>query len=145
MIVVVAAAVAVAGWLGPMDAQEFDHERFVVEPIVVEERFVVEPIVVEDHRHAYAGMGSNQVDWSGLIIAHFPESQLTTALRIIACESGGNPGAHNPSGASGLFQVMPFWADHLGIPRDALFDPSVNAEVAHYVWSVQGWDAWSCY
>lgn len=28
---------------------------------------------------------------------------------IIARESGGNPNAYNPSGASGLFQTMPFW------------------------------------
>lgn len=30
---------------------------------------------------------------------------------IIARESGGNPNAYNPSGASGLFQTMPFWGD----------------------------------
>lgn len=28
---------------------------------------------------------------------------------IIARESGGDPNAQNPSGASGLFQTMPFW------------------------------------
>lgn len=30
---------------------------------------------------------------------------------IIARESNGNPSAYNPSGASGLFQTMPFWGD----------------------------------
>lgn len=30
---------------------------------------------------------------------------------IIARESNGNPNTYNPSGASGLFQTMPFWGD----------------------------------
>lgn len=34
--------------------------------------------------------------------------------------------AYNPSGASGLLQVMPFWAEICGIPRDWLFDPLQN-------------------
>ena len=128
------ASIALLTWLPPQDAQHLDLTLW-------ENR---DTVAVQGH--GYSGMGNNSIDWSGLLIAHFPESQIPTALRIIACESGGNPLAKNKSsGASGLFQIMPFWADHLGIPRDALFDPSVNTEVALYVWEVQGWNAWSCY
>lgn len=38
------------------------------------------------------------------------ESQATWE-HIIARESNGNPNAYNPSGASSLFQTMPFWGD----------------------------------
>ena len=42
------------------------------------------------------------------------ESQ-STWEHIIARESNGNPNAYNPSGASGLFQTMPFWGDTLTV------------------------------
>lgn len=40
------------------------------------------------------------------------------------CESGGNPGAYNPDGASGLWQIL-----GLPFPGDP-FNPQVNAEMA---------------
>lgn len=84
--------------------------------------------------------------WEGLVRAHFPESELATALRVIECESHGNPNARNPSsGASGLFQVMPFWADHFGVSRESLFAAEVNVAIARKVWDEQGWGAWVCY
>jgi soluble lytic murein transglycosylase-like protein len=54
--------------------------------------------------------------------------------RIVVCESGGNPNAHNPSGASGLTQQMPqFWpgrAAAAGLPGASVYDPTANLEVA---------------
>lgn len=65
--------------------------------------------------------------------------------RIMAAESGCNPGAYNPSGASGLMQVMAGWADDCGGSPDDLFDPWFNLRCAHHVYEVQGWGAWVTY
>lgn len=59
------------------------------------------------------------------------------------CESGGDPRATNPSGASGLFQVMPEWSDEYpevtGLPYyDGRFDPNANAMFA--AWLVRNID-----
>lgn len=81
--------------------------------------------------------------WRGLVAAHFPADAVDTMLRIMACESRGDPGARNPSGATGLFQIMPFWADHYGVSVQALHDPDTNVRVAKGVWDQQGYAAWA--
>ena len=104
-------------------------------------------------RHVIQPTSSNAVvlqgnvahPWWSLVAIHFPADQIPTALRIIDCESAGDPNAHNPSGASGLFQVMPFWADYFGYARSDLFAANLNVEIARKVWDAQGWGAWSCY
>lgn len=64
---------------------------------------------------------------------------------IMRKESMCNPGAHNGSGATGLTQVMPMWADDCGgVPAD-LYDPLFNLECAKHVYDVSGWGAWSTY
>ena len=47
--------------------------------------------------------------WRSLVAEHFPPEHVDAALTVMACESGGDPGATNPSGAAGLFQAMPQW------------------------------------
>lgn len=76
--------------------------------------------------------------------AGFTYSQWMEPLsRIMYRESHCDPGAHNPSGASGLTQVMPMWADDCGgVPAD-LFDPAFNLRCAKHVLDVSGWGAWS--
>ena len=88
-------------------------------------------------------MGADVERWRPLVAQHFAD--VNRVLCLMRYESGGNPDAYNPSGASGLMQIMPFWADSLGIPRASLFDPATNIEVAAHVYSVQGWWAWSPY
>ena len=95
---------------------------------------------------ANTGMGSGNVEeWRPLVTAYFGEGLADTALCLVAAESGGAPGAQNPSsGAAGLFQIMPtVWADHFGVSPDALFDPETNVRIAKGVYDEQGWGAWS--
>jgi len=67
------------------------------------------------------------------------------ALSIVRCESGGDPTAYNPSGATGLFQMMmPLWTGlmHGGDP----YDPYVNTQAAYELWLQSGgsWYHWAC-
>lgn len=89
------------------------------------------------------GMGTNVEQWRGLVANHF--SDVDRALCLMKYESGGNPNATSWAGARGLLQVMPFWAKHLGLSPDALYDPATNIRVARYVYGQQGWWAWSPY
>lgn len=62
------------------------------------------------------------------------------AASIALCESGGNPRAYNPSGASGLWQIL-----GQVVPGD-IFDPLVNAEnaVAKFRASGDTFAQWAC-
>lgn len=89
------------------------------------------------------GMGSGVEKWRGLVASYF--SDVDRALCLMKHESGGNPTATSYAGARGLMQVMPFWAKHLGIAVDSLYEPETNLRVASYVYKQQGWWAWSPY
>lgn len=68
-------------------------------------------------------------------------------LRVATCESGLNPNAYNPSGASGLFQFMPgtYWtfAARIGETR-SYFNPYGAANVAAYMFSIGLAYEWTC-
>lgn len=73
------------------------------------------------------------------ISAGGPRSLAPTMAAIAEAESGGNSDAHNPSGASGLWQILgnPF----PGNP----FDPATNARMAVAKYKTQGLGAWVTY
>jgi soluble lytic murein transglycosylase-like protein len=81
------------------------------------------------------------------------DNDITRMLRILECESSGNPDAVNPtSQASGLMQHLPkYWDDRAaraGMPPEAdIFNPE------HNIWTSAwlaleapegGWQHWVC-
>lgn len=68
------------------------------------------------------------------------------ATRVAACESGGNPTAQNPSGATGLFQFMPstFASTPQGQSGASITDPTASAQAAAWMYSQGRASAWSC-
>jgi hypothetical protein len=80
--------------------------------------------------------------WRPLVVFYWPPWAVDRMMRIMRCESLGDPTARNPSsGASGLFQIMPGWKKIWG---GDYFDPWINTATAYQIWLVQGFDAWVC-
>ena len=93
--------------------------------------------------------------WRPLVQQFFPSNRVEEALRIIDCESNGDPDAYNPySGASGLFQFIPStWASTApksGYGGRSVFEPEANVASAAWLGNrYEGlgqyfWRAWSC-
>lgn len=72
-------------------------------------------------------------------------AQWSTLKQIMYRESRCQPGAHNRSGATGLIQIMPMWADDCGGTPSMLFDPTFTLSCGLHILHVQGWRAWSTY
>jgi MFS family permease len=68
------------------------------------------------------------------------------ALRVLACESGGNPYAVGSQGERGLMQLHPVHAAKFlarGWTWDDAFVPERNLAVAHDIYLAEGWTPWS--
>jgi Transglycosylase SLT domain len=84
--------------------------------------------------------------WRTTALEFFTRDQWSYPVRgIMYRESRCDPNAYNPSGARGLMQIMPFWADDCGGWPNRLFRPRFNLRCARHVYEVQGWHAWSVY
>lgn len=102
------------------------------------------PAVTVSSSGTYRGMGGNVEQWRGLVATYFPADDVDLALRVMQCESGGNPNAKNPSSsASGLFQMLRGWWD--GEWQFDPFDPEQNVRHASYLWAggsgISHWNA----
>lgn len=93
--------------------------------------------------------------WRGLVEQFFPANRVEEALRIIDCESNGNPNAQNPySGAGGLFQFLPStWASNspnAGYGGYSVFDAEANIATAAWLANryqelgYSYWHPWNC-
>lgn len=77
--------------------------------------------------------------WRSLVASIFPAWAVNTALRIMDCESKGDPNAIGAQGELGLFQIMPYWHP------DATLDPTGNVLAAYRISNGgRDWSAWSC-
>jgi len=84
--------------------------------------------------------------WRPLVALYFEPADVDRAMCLMDLESSGDPDARNTStGAAGLMQVMPFWAEATGYRYAELFDPGINIWVARQIRDQQGWRAWSPY
>lgn len=87
--------------------------------------------------------------WRPLVAAYFGPNEVERALRVIYCESSGDPSAKNPSSsASGLFQhLRRFWGERsvdAGWAGADIFDPEANIAVASWlVYQGGGWSHWN--
>ena len=81
------------------------------------------------------------------------EDQVDVFMRVMHCESRGDPRAVNSSsGASGLMQHMPEWwdwrAEEAGFSGYSPFDPVANIWVSFWLLTlpdIGGWKHWECY
>jgi hypothetical protein len=87
--------------------------------------------------------------WRPVVDTYFAEDRVDWALRIMECESRGDPNAKNPnSSASGLFQHLArLWPDRAAAAgwADAdVFDPFANIAVAAWLLENGGPSHWVC-
>ena len=76
--------------------------------------------------------------WRPLVQQYFPEFLVEEALRVMACESRGNPDAVHPgSDATGLFQFLAgtwaFSSIQAGFPGASRFDAEANVAAAAWL------------
>jgi hypothetical protein len=104
--------------------------------------------------------------WRGLVESIFPAFAVETMLRVVRCESSGNPAAHNENPASGddsvglaqvnlhasllpgriaLLQSLGYEAYDRDSAVAILMDPEANLRAAYRI-SAGGtsWGAWTC-
>lgn len=101
---------------------------------------VVKAQEVDEERYTPSARGTRPAvtRWTDLVAAY--DWDVPTALRVIDCESSGDPGAINPySGAAGLFQLYGWSRLARRLFGDGrVLIPWVNVATAHALWEDSG-------
>ena len=115
----------------------------MISKIKREERFLLSTASIT--RHVYAPMlnraGGVISRYDHLFQQYAPLARWDWRLLAAQCyqESTFDPKAHSWAGACGLMQIMPSTADHVGLPRENLYDPEANiACAAKYIQELSG-------
>ncbi len=112
-------------------------------------RYFNRPIPHTHPRRTFTG-GVEQ--WRSLVETYFRAGDVDRALRIMQCESGGDPNiqhGNRSSGAAGLMQHLPrYWVARsaaAGYGGVSIFDPTANVAVAAWLRDQRGgWNHWVC-
>jgi hypothetical protein len=138
---VVGAALGVSGDILPTPAQPNDASPQPLPPVptaMVAAQITVPPAPPPDKPRAVV-VSPDVEQWRGMVEEIFPAHSVETVLRIMRCESGGNPGATGGSGEMGLMQIHPRWHP------DATYDPYGNLLAAYRIsGGGTSWGAWTC-
>lgn len=107
-----------------------------------------EPIVLAPQARSRS-YGAGVEQWRGLVETYFQPEDVPWAMRVMWCESKGDPNAKNPrSSASGLFQhLATYWPERsakAGWAGASIFDPEANIAVAAWLYSWGGSSHWVC-
>jgi hypothetical protein len=87
------------------------------------------------------GSGSDCI--SGVTVYMIGSQCIAIPAYIVACESGGSWSAYNPSGAAGIYQIMPFWGRPF--PVDSVEDKREHHRIAARIWNGgAGASNWVC-
>jgi hypothetical protein len=96
---------------------------------------------VDDARYQPSARGTRSVvtRWRPAL-EQYDDWDVAEGLRVIDCESGGDPGAVNQtSGATGLTQLLGWgWLARRLFGSADLTEPSLNLAVAHVLWLDSG-------
>ncbi len=92
--------------------------------------------------------GRGEAEYINVINAAALEYNVSTSLleSILSCESGYNPNAYNPSGASGIAQFMPstFYGSWNPYRSEGLWNPDAQIYAMALKISEGGLNAWVC-
>lgn len=136
-------------WIVRKDGQDLAQELTswyrpdMIDKIKREELFLLSTASIT--RHVYAPMlnqaGGVISRYDHLFQQYAPLARWDWRLLAAQCyqESTFDPKAHSWAGACGLMQIMPSTADHVGLPRENLYDPEANiACAAKYIQELSG-------